>query len=327
MAAGSRAEAIALAAPPIEIIWGEATVADWRRLIDAADGATLPHSWAYAKAMYPAEGQVAHFGVIRRDTREIGCVLALERRALGVFRRISIHRGPLWSEPATDREHVAVLQALRRRWPARPWRRISFIPELPAGAESHRLLTEAGFARIGDGYRSILVHLDEDDPRRRARMRPTARHMLQRAERAGLEVEIDRHGKAALPWLLQRYDIEKRLKGFRGPSLPLALHLMKAARGKGEALVMLASLGGERLAGIYVLRHGDTATYLIGWTGAEGRRLGATHLLLWRAMDTLAGEGVRRFDMGGINPEAAPGLTLFKRGFGGRDYELIGSYT
>jgi len=332
MAAGSRAEAGLLAAPPAEIapvriVWGEATVADWRRLIDAAEGGTLPQSWAYAKAMYPAEGQVAHFGVIRRGARAIGCVLALERRALGVFRRISIHRGPLWSEPPSEAERHAVLAALRRRWPARPWRRISFIPEMPAGDESHRLLQAAGFTRAGPGYRSSLVDLTEAEPQRRARMRQTARHMLQRAERAGLEIEIDRHGKATLPWLLQRYDIEKKLKGFRGPSLPLALHLMTSARGKGEALVLLASLGGERLAGIYVLRHGDTATYLIGWTGAEGRRLGATHLLLWRAMDTLAAEGVRRFDLGGINPEAAPGLTLFKRGFGGRDYELIGSYT
>lgn len=102
---------------------------------------------------------------------------------------------------------------------------------------------------------------------------------------------------------------------------------MLAARADGEAMVLIASHGGERRAGIFVVRHGDTATYLIGWTGADGRRLRATHLLLWQAMEALASDGVRRFDLGGINPEKAPGVTLFKRGFGGQEYELVGTYT
>jgi len=312
----------------LEIVWNQATVAEWQRLIGAADGATLPQSWGYARAMAPAEGQTPHFGVIRDRGGDIGCVLALERRALSVFSRISIHRGPLWLRPDVPAETVAAaLARLRRRWPRRPWRRVSFIPELPAGTESHRLLVEAGFRRVGDGYRSILVDLGAPEADLRRALRATWRLDLQRAERAGLAVEIDRHGKAALPWLLQRYELDRRLKGYRGPSTKLALQLMLAARGEGDALVLVAGHGGDRLAGIFAVRHGDTATYLIGWTGAEGRRLRATHLLIWRAMETLAGNGVRRFDLGGINPEAAPGLTLFKRGLGGREYELIGTYT
>ncbi|MBM3531559.1 MAG: GNAT family N-acetyltransferase [Alphaproteobacteria bacterium] len=307
--------------PPVEIVWNEATVDDWRRLIGSVEGGTLPQSWAYAQAMPAAEGQIPHFGVIRNRDGEVGCVLALERRAMSVFSRISIHRGPLWLRP--DPPLAATLAALRRRWPRRPWRRISFIPELPAGADSHRALTEAGFHRAGEGYRSILVDL----PHARERLRATWRHELQRAERHDVSVEVDRHGKATLPWLLQRYEIDRKLRGYRGPSNRLALQLVLAARAASDALVVIASHGAERIAGILVIRHGDTATYLVGWTGGEGRRLGATHLLLWRAMKTLAGDGVRRFDLGGINPEAAPGLTLFKRGLGGREYELIGTYT
>lgn len=312
---------------PVEIVWNLVTVADWRRLVDGAGGATLPQSWAYARAMSLAEGQVAHFGVIRSAGEDIGSILVLERRALGLFSRVSLHRGPLWLRAVSEATRRATLRLLRRRWPRRPWRRISFIPEMPAGAASHLVLGEAGFRRVGDGYRSILVDLTLPEPERRARLRQTTRHALGRAERAGLEVEVDRHGKKTLPWLLQRYDIEKKLKGFRGPSLPLALHLMKAARKYNESLVLIAHTGEERLAGILMIRHGDTATYLIGWTGAEGRRLQATHLLLWRAMEILSAEGVRRLDLGGINPESAAGVTLFKRGFGGEEYELIGTYT
>lgn len=316
-----------MAEAPAEIVWDQLTVAGWRRLVDSVAAATLPQSWAYARAMFLAERQIGHFGVIRSAAEDVGCVLVLERRALGLFSRVSIHRGPLWLRPVTEAVRRATLQSLRRRWPRRPWRRVSFIPEMPAGAQSHLLLEEAGFRRAGDGYRSIVVDLARAEPERRARMRPSARQRLRQAEQAGLEIEVDRQGKATLPWLLQRYDIEKRLKGYRGPSLPLALHLMKAARKNNEGLVLLARHGEERIAGILVIRHGDTATYQIGWTGAEGRRLQATYLLLWRAMEILAAEGVRRLDLGGINPVTAAGVTEFKRGLGGEEYELVGTYT
>ena len=307
-----------------EIVWNQATVADWRRLIAGAVGVTLPQSGAYARAMAATERQVPYFGVIHDATGEVGCILVLERRALKALARVSIHRGPLWLRPDVPTETVTgALAALRRRWPTRPWRRVSFIPELAAGAASHVLLAEAGYRRVGEGYRSILVDL----PASRDALRATWRHDLQRAELGGLSVEIDRHGKATLPWLLQLADLDRKLRGYRGPSAKLALQLMLAARPDGDGVVLVASHGGERIAGILVVRHGDTATYLIGWTGAEGRRLCATHLLLWRAMDVLAADGVRRFDLGGINPEEAPGLSLFKRGLGGREYELIGIYT
>lgn len=311
-----------------EIIWNRVTVADWRRLIAGATGATLPQTVAYARAMATTERQFAHFGVIHDANGEAGCVLVLERRALKALSRISIHRGPLWVRTDIPDETVLrTLSALRRRWPTRPWRRVSFIPELPAGATSHALLSRAGYRRAGDGYRSILVDLTEAEAKRRQRLRATWRHDLQRAERGNVAVEVDRHGKPTLPWLLQLADLDRKLRGYRGPSAKLALQLMLAARPDGEALVLIAVHAGERVAGILLVRHGDTATYLIGWTGAEGRRLCATHLLLWRAMEELAAEGVRRLDLGGINPEEAPGLTLFKGGLGGREYELVGTYT
>jgi hypothetical protein len=279
-------------------------------------------------AMPAAEGQVPHFGVIRDGDDDVGLVLALERRALSVFSRVSIHRGPLWLRAGPPEPLIAgTLAALRRRWPRRPWRRVSFMPELPAGADSHRLLAAAGFRRAGEGYRTILVDLVPPESERRKQLRATWRHELQRAERAGLEVEIDSHGKATLPWLAQRCDLDRRLRGYHGVSSRLALQLMLAARPAGEAMVLVAAQAGERLAGIFVVRHGDSATYLIGWTGAEGRRLGATHLLLWRAMEALAAKGVRWFDLGGINPETAAGVTMFKRGLGGVEVELIGTYT
>ena len=71
--------------------------------------------------------------------------------------------------------------------------------------------------------------------------------------------------------------------------------------------------------------HGGSATYLVGWTGDAGRRVRAQNLLLWHAVERLKAAGIRWFDLGGINADAA-GVAHFKRGMGGEIVNLVGGY-
>ena len=72
-----------------------------------------------------------------------------------------------------------------------------------------------------------------------------------------------------------------------------------------------------------MLGHGQCATYQIGWTSADGRTANAHHVLLWDAISLLRDRGYRFLDLGGINPEAASGVTRFKTGLGGTPYALV----
>ena len=49
----------------------------------------------------------------------------------------------------------------------------------------------------------------------------------------------------------------------------------------------------------------------------------AHHVLLWDAISLLRDRGYRFLDLGGINPEAASGVTRFKTGLGGTPYALV----
>ncbi len=82
----------------------------------------------------------------------------------------------------------------------------------------------------------------------------------------------------------------------------------------------------EPVAGITVVRHGTSATYLLGWNGPMGRKANANNLLLWSAVRLLKSEGCRWFDLGGLDPWNMPGITEFKRGTRGREYRLVGEY-
>ena len=72
--------------------------------------------------------------------------------------------------------------------------------------------------------------------------------------------------------------------------------------------------------------HGDTATYLIGSSNSEGRKLNVNYLLLWQSILDAQAFGCRYFDLGGINSNTPKGIAHFKRGVKGEEYLLIGEY-
>jgi len=52
----------------------------------------------------------------------------------------------------------------------------------------------------------------------------------------------------------------------------------------------------------------------------------ANQFLLWNAITKLKKYGIKHFDMGGINEDDVPGITAFKLGVNGYNYELVGEY-
>ena len=88
---------------------------------------------------------------------------------------------------------------------------------------------------------------------------------------------------------------------------------------------MIAQRESEPVAAILLTVHGNSATYLVGWSGDAGRRVRAHNLLLWRAVEHLKSAGIRWLDLGGINADA-PGVAHFKRGMGGELVTLAGGY-
>lgn len=135
------------------------------------------------------------------------------------------------------------------------------------------------------------------------------RNRLRHGQRAGLKVS-----HAPLPhdpghWLLTREEAQRRQKGYRGLPAAFALHWP-------ETRLFTARHKGEVVAALLLLLHAPGASYHIGWTGAEGRRLSAQALLLWQVSRYCAARGITRIDLGPVDTTRAPGLARFKLGAG-----------
>lgn len=315
------------AAPPaIRIVWDVGTVPEWYGLLAACPRSTLTQGFGYSAAQFTVEGWKPRLGIIELADKPIGLVVVTEKRVLGLIRVVRLHRGPLLRpEAQKPAVYAAVLKALRQAYPSGPLRWTAIVPELPATDENAALLRWAGWTRVkGPGYRTLWLDLRADEAALRAGLAQKWRNALHQAERAGLTVEIDRDGAQQLGWLLEQYAKDRAAKGYRGPSARLVTRLRTAMHKDGDILLLRALQDGQPVAGVLLLGHGKAATYQIGWTGPEGRRSRAHNLLLWRAALELKRQGRLWFDLGGILPEQAPGVTAFKRGMGGEEVELVG---
>ncbi|PWC39343.1 GNAT family N-acetyltransferase [Azospirillum sp. TSO35-2] len=315
----------------VDIAWNEGSVGDWDALFARVPRSTLLQSFAYGRAMGRTYGHVPRLGVIRRGGEPIGLVQTLDRRMLKLFHDRQCHRGPLWLDgvvPDIDTLE-AVFRRLRRACPRSLLGRASLLPELPASPENEAMLTRCGFQRSGPGYQTVWFDLSRDEEAMRAGLARDWRKRLRGAEKAGLTLDVD--GQANnLPWLMKQEHDQAVTKGFRPMTGTLAVRLRNAlvkGGGRNDGAVMVTALDGRTpVACCLFLRHGAAATSQVGWASDAGRQSHAMRLVLWRGMQELKQRGVRMLDLGGINPDAAPGVTEFKLGTGGEVVETVGQY-
>ncbi|OGZ58130.1 MAG: hypothetical protein A3B96_02650 [Candidatus Spechtbacteria bacterium RIFCSPHIGHO2_02_FULL_43_15b] len=83
---------------------------------------------------------------------------------------------------------------------------------------------------------------------------------------------------------------------------------------------------GKLISASIVLFYGDRAYYLHGASDYEYRNLMAPYLLHWETIKYAKSKGFREYDFWGVDDAKWPGVTRFKRGFGGKEIEYAGSY-
>ena len=87
--------------------------------------------------------------------------------------------------------------------------------------------------------------------------------------------------------------------------------------------VFLCEQDGIPIAGLVGSALGDTGIYLFGATNEHGMNAKGAYLLQWRMIQWLKQNGVTHYDLGGINPEANPGVYHFKQGLSGNDVYYV----
>ncbi len=305
------------------ISWQQLARDAWDDLLRRAGRSSLEQSWAYGEAVEAQHGQAIERHLLGTGERPLALLQAF-RRNYGPICVTRILRGPVWlADPLREPLTAAVCASIAGRYRSRRLDFLSWLPELPDDPRAAAMIEAQGLRRVVTGYSSVWLDLRQETDALMSNLHDKWRAALRRAERAGVQVREDGRDRQRQAALLL-YETFRRKKRFVGPSGDFIAAV--AAADKAALLSLSARRDDALLAGVILLRHGASATYVASWTSAAGREGQAHNLLLWRGIEALKAGGTRWLDLGGLNTESQQGLARFKLGLGGEVFTLTGSY-
>ena len=293
-----------------------------------------PHAyqqdWAYAATLTTPNKSVDMVTayVTRKDGSVVAQALFMVRRFAMIVRVAVCSYGPVWGDDVTPEEKIETYRRLRKDIPL-SWPRLAiFTPDEAEGPAAGL----KGMSRVMTGDATVLIDLTKSEEDLRAAMEPSWRNKVSKAERSGLVVQKTGAKPAQYRWLLDAEAKQRQKRGYR--AMPIELtelwqgHKVYIAKGDKNAglVVYRVDSGRDPAAGMLFLIHGRRATYHVGWTSEEGRKLSAHNLILWQAMKDLKARGIDELDLGGVNTQSGAGIARFKLETGGQVLKRAGSY-
>lgn len=262
---------------------------------EAAQGA-FQQSWPYAIAVRACGGRIDR-AVLTDGNRMLAEVQVMRRAAVAVALR-----GPVWAAGVDDRQRRAGLRRLARLGAA-----VIVLPEV--GVQG------LGIIPLMTPRHVALWDLRAERDALCAGLSGKWRNALTAAERQGVLARPAPH--KALTGLMEAEGEQRSVRRYR--ALPAAFSRALPA----ESLRLWHWGRGNRChAAMCFIRHGDWATYHLGYADVMARESGAHRVMLWQAALALQAEGVTVLDLGDINTEDALGLARFKLGTGAELHRL-----
>jgi hypothetical protein len=298
----------------------------WNDLIDESPALSLFQTAEYGDAKALSGPWSVERVVVERGNRPIAVAQTMIRPLpIGRGGLAWINRGPL--ELAHSDENgflVEALESLRAYWVERRHMYLRVAPPVDWSAPSASALPPDGWAQMPDtGWRASRVDLSPPLDQLRLNLRQKWRNCLNKAERMGAEALIATDPDA-FERFLRAYEDDLASRGIRKSVTPDLLRKLEQLLPDARKLTVIeVPLDGRPVGWALIARYGGVGEYLAGVTTAEGRRVNAGQLLLWKAVSFLKDSGCEQFDLGGMDEnDKSSGPSRFKAGLRGTPYRL-----
>ena len=240
-----------------------------------------------------------------------------------------VPRGPIGDldDPATRDALVRALRALGRE------ERIATVradPEARPDTPYGRALLDAPWRAASKVQppTTRVVDLAPGEDALRANLKRKHRQYVNKAERAGIEVE--RFDGASPPEVIgpaladfnRIYRLTAERAGFVARQPFYYERVWSIFAPTGRVRLSFAILDGERVATLFHFTCGERAVESYGGMTDAGADARANYLLKWAAIADFAREGFAVYDMWGL---ATGGIRQFKEGFGGEEIAYVGA--
>ncbi len=198
--------------------------------------------------------------------------------------------------------------------------------------------------------KTLILELNKTEDELLAEMKQKARYNIRLAEKHGVKIRISENKKDDFEsfWKLTqetterdkfsvhlREHYEKLLSICHSEFISESQEMSKQMENKFfaskrhdemEAKLFVAEFDSKIIAANIIVFFGDRAIYLHGASSNEQRNLMAPYLLQWEQIKEARNRDCKIYDFWGIDEQKWPGVTKFKKGFGGKEIEHIGNF-
>lgn len=287
----------------------------------------LFQSWLWGEVQKKSGETVDRFGLF--DGKELVGIaqITVTRAKRGTF--LHVRHGPVWKKQSKTywREFMKLIIPIAKKegaWFVR-------ISPLLINTEEHRkLVFELGLSPAPihevDAERCWVLDLDKTEEEILMGMRKTTRYEIRLAQKSGVTVRQSQDPND-LKYFFKLYEETLKRHGFVAHgSISEEFEIFAK---ENKAMLFLGFYKEEIIACTIVLFYGGQAIYHHG--ASLPSKVPVSYLVQWEAILEAKKRGIKLYNFYGIAPEDKPnhpwrGITLFKKGFGGREINYIHSH-
>jgi lipid II:glycine glycyltransferase (peptidoglycan interpeptide bridge formation enzyme) len=304
-----------------------ATATEWSKMLDLFSDANIYQTFAYGGVRWGGKN-LSHL-VLKRDGEVLGMAqLRIVRPTPLKFGMAYLRWGPLCvrrGEPLAPEVFTNMAHALEEEYVGKRRLLLRVLPN--AFARSPRAeAMQTAFSRFTpetltseNTYRTFVLDLSSPLDELRKNLDAKWRNKLSGAEKNNLQV-VAGNGREEYQTFCQLYHQMRQRKNFETTVDVEEFQRMQENLPEPQRMRILICLNqGIPVAGLVASAMGDSAIYLLGATSDAGLHTKGAYLLQWTMIRWLKENGIRWYDLGGIDPEGNPGVYSFKKGFSGLD--------
>jgi lipid II:glycine glycyltransferase (peptidoglycan interpeptide bridge formation enzyme) len=284
----------------------------------------LFQSWLWGEVQKKTGQKVLRLG-ISDGTSLLGIAqIFVVRARRGTY--LHIRHGPIWKQlsKAYWQQLLMLLRPLAQKEHA--WF-IRISPLIDNSLENRSLFSSLGMKSAPihevDAERCWVLDIDKPDEVLLMGMRKTTRYEVRRGEKFGVSVEMTKESNR-LDEFYSLYEETSQRHGF-------VVHTsiteeFEAFVKEDKALLFFGNHDNKILAGAIILFYGGQAIYHHG--ASISSKIPASYVVQWKSIIEAKKRGIKLYNFYGIAPDDKPnhpwrGITLFKKGFGGRQINYI----
>lgn len=294
---------------------------------------SIYQTWAYQQVRAENDGQEISRAIVKNGNDNVVTMCQVRIKSvkpLGL--RIGyVQWGPLiCSKEFQPKSVVAALKELHQAYLGNKVNVLRVVPNVvrgQAGICIEDILVGCDFQHVCSvpDYHTMILPLEGDEECLRRRLHRSWQRYLKKAEKSNIEIR-EGTSREYFEILKKLYLSAKRRKGFKGLDPDLFAKTQELLSASEKMNVVVAYYEGQPVTAHITSHLGDTALGILAASNEVALRCNASYLAWWRTL--LAGKraGMKKYDLGGINPGGNPHVYQFKSRMGAEEAYNIGTF-